>query len=50
MKNQFSIIAGAVAIAVVVVAAALSMTTSQDTKKAISESIPHGSNEKPISK
>ncbi len=50
MKNQFSIIAAAVAIVVVVVVAALSMTATPDTKRAISENIPHGSNEKPIKK
>jgi hypothetical protein len=50
MKKQFSVLAGIVAVLAVVLAVALSMTASKETKKSISENIPHGANEKPLSK
>ncbi len=50
MKKPFYVIAGIVAAFAVIVAAAFSLTSPPETKKAISESIPYGSNERPISK
>ncbi len=50
MRKPFYIFAGIVAAFAVVLAVTLSLTASDSTKKNISESIPHGSKEKPIGK
>jgi hypothetical protein len=50
MKNRITAVVGALAVLGVVLITALTMTASRDTKKTISESIPHGPNERPVSK
>ena len=50
MNNQKYMIAGIVAVLAVVLATTLTITASKDTKKTISESIPHGSEERPLTK
>lgn len=50
MKQPTHLLFGLIATLAVVLVVTLTMTTSQGTKKTISESIPHGANEKPIRK
>ncbi len=50
MKQPIHLVFGIIAAMAVVLVVTLTMTTSQGSKKTISESMPHGANEKPIRK
>lgn len=50
MQKPFYLFIGIVAAFAVILAITLSLTASNSTKNTISESIPHGANEKPITK
>lgn len=50
MRGQFYLYVGIIASLAVALAVVLTVTASDSTKTTISESVPHGPNEKPISK
>lgn len=50
MEKQFHLYIGIIAALAVALAVTLTVTASDSTKKMISENIPHGPNEKPITK
>jgi hypothetical protein len=50
MKKPYYFMAGIVAALAMILAIAVPLTVSKDTKKSISEKIPHGANEQPISR
>ncbi len=50
MRKPFYFMAGIVAALAMILAIAVPLTVSKETKNSISENIPHGANERPISR